>query len=115
MSIRLLAVRERLRHAVARIQSARAPHKETIIAKNSLLTAPSYPVEQVSGRLGANPRTARLRRNPRVREVADWIGRGPRAVADAENGKSSRDIAVYTTVIASVQRAAGSGDASEPD
>lgn len=68
-------------------------------AKNLLTTAPPYPVEQAIKRLGANLRTARLRRNLTTREVADKIGTGPRAVTDAEKGKPSTGIAVYTALL----------------
>ena len=39
--------------------------------------------------LGANLRTARLRRNLTIQDVADKIGKGPRALANTEKGKSS--------------------------
>lgn len=61
--------------------------------------APPYPVEQAIKRLGTNLRTARLRRNLTVKEVSEKIGTGPRAVADAEKGKISTGIAVYTALL----------------
>ena len=39
--------------------------------KSLLLSAPPYPVEQAMQRLGANLRTARLRRNLTIEQVAD--------------------------------------------
>lgn len=68
-------------------------------AKNLLSEAPPYPVEQAIKRLGANLRTARLRRNLTIEEVAEKIGTGPRAVADAEKGKPSTGMAVYTALL----------------
>ena len=61
--------------------------------------APPYPVERAIKSLGANLRTARLRRNLTIEEVGDKIGTGPRAVADAEKGKVSTGIAVYTALL----------------
>lgn len=68
-------------------------------AKNTLIKAPPYPVEQTIKRLGANLRTARLRRNLTIEEVGEKIGTGPRAVTDAEKGKVSTGIAVYTALL----------------
>ena len=53
-------------------------------ARNKLLTAPPYAVEQTLKRLGANLRTARLRRNLTIDDMAEKIGTGERAVANAE-------------------------------
>ncbi len=68
-------------------------------ARNKLLTAPPYAVEQSLKRLGADLRTARLRRNLTIEEVAEKIGTGPRAISDAEKGKPSTMIAVYTAML----------------
>jgi len=68
-------------------------------ARNPLLSAPPYPVEKALQALGANLRTARLRRNLTIQEVGEKIGTGPRAVADAERGKPSTSIAVYTALL----------------
>jgi len=68
-------------------------------ARNKLLTAPPYPVEQTLKRLGANLRTARLRRNLTIDDMAQKIGTGPRAVADAEKGKPSTGIAIYAAML----------------
>ena len=58
-------------------------------ARNQLMQAPPYPVEQALTRLGENLRTARIRRNFTIDEVAQKIGTGRRAVMDAEKGKPS--------------------------
>ena len=68
-------------------------------AKNTLIQAPPYPVEKAIRNLGANLRTARLRRNLTIEEVGEKIGTGPRAVSDAEKGKISTGIAVYTALL----------------
>ena len=68
-------------------------------ARNNLMAAPPYPVEQALKRLGTNLRTARLRRNLTIKDVAQKIGTGPRAVSDAEKGKPSTGIAVYVALL----------------
>jgi len=68
-------------------------------ARNPLLAAPPYAVEQALKLLGANLRTARLRRNLTIGDVAEKIGAGPRAVADAEKGKPSTGIATYAALL----------------
>ena len=68
-------------------------------ARNKLLVAPPYPVEQTLKRLEANLRTARLRRNLTIKDVAGKIGTGVRAVADAERGKASTGIAVCAAML----------------
>lgn len=68
-------------------------------ARNKLVTAPPYQVDQTLQRLGANLRTARLRRNLTLEDVAEKIGTGRRAVADAEKGKPSTGVAVYAAML----------------
>jgi transcriptional regulator with XRE-family HTH domain len=70
-----------------------------MVARNQLLTAPPYPVEQALKRLGQNPRTARIRRNYTIEEVAEKIGTGRRAVMGAEKGKASTGIGVYAALL----------------
>ena len=70
-----------------------------MVARNKLLTAPPYAVEQALKRLGANLRTARLRRNLTIEQTAEKIGTGPRAVMEAEKGKASTGVAVYTALL----------------
>lgn len=83
-------------------------------ARNSLLTAPPYPVEQALQRLGANLRTARLRRNLTIAEVAEKIGTGPRAVSDAEKGKPSTGVAVYVALLWAFDLMARFTDVADP-
>jgi transcriptional regulator with XRE-family HTH domain len=68
-------------------------------ARNQLLLAPPYPVEQALNRLGENLRTARIRRNFTIDEVAKKIGAGRRAVMDAEKGKVSTGIGIYAALL----------------
>ncbi len=70
-----------------------------MVARNKLLTAPPYPVEQTLKRLGADLRTARLRRNLTIEDMAQRIGTGVRAVADAEKGKPSTGVAIYMALL----------------
>ena len=67
--------------------------------KNKLLETPPYAVEQGLKRLGSNLRTARLRRNLTIQDVAAKIGTGLRAVADAEKGKLSTGIGTYAALL----------------
>ena len=70
-----------------------------MVARNQLLTAQPYPVEQALKLLGHNLRIARLRRLHTIDDVAEKIGTGTRAVRDAENGKTSTSIAVYAALL----------------
>ena len=74
-------------------------YREHMARKNILTSTPPYAVEQALKRLGANLRTARLRRNLTIEDVAQKIGTGPRAVMYAEKGKVSTGIAVYTALL----------------
>lgn len=66
---------------------------------NPLREAQPYPVEQALRKIGANLRTARLRRGVTIEEAAAKIGTGPRLVADAEHGKPNLGIAVYAALL----------------
>jgi transcriptional regulator with XRE-family HTH domain len=68
-------------------------------ARNVLVTTPPYPVEQTIKHLGANLRTARLRRNLSIEQVAEKIGAGTRAIRAAEQGKVSTGIGVYIALL----------------
>src|ERR1700674_161769 len=68
-------------------------------ARNQLLQAPPYPVEQAVTRLGESLRTARIRRNFTIDEVAKKIGTGRRAVMDAEKGKASSGVGIYIALL----------------
>jgi DNA-binding XRE family transcriptional regulator len=68
-------------------------------ARNPLLGAPPYQVEQSLRKLGADLRTARLRRGLTAAEAAQKIGTSRFAVADAEKGKPSTSVAVYAALL----------------
>ena len=68
-------------------------------ATNKLFIAPPYPVENALKSLGANLRTARIRRRMTIEDVATRIGTGPRAVMEAEKGKPSTGVAVYMALL----------------
>ncbi|WP_082562790.1 MULTISPECIES: helix-turn-helix transcriptional regulator [unclassified Rhizobium] len=70
-----------------------------MVAKSPLLSAPPYQVEQNLKVLGANLRTARLRRNLTAEEVGEKIGVHRHIVSDAERGKPSTTIAVYAALL----------------
>lgn len=67
--------------------------------KNILSRTPPYPVENALKHLGANLRTARVRRQMTIAEAAGRIGTGPRAVMDAEKGKPTTGIVVYSALL----------------
>lgn len=68
-------------------------------ARNPLTAAPPYPVETALRTLGANLRTARLRRRLTTQEMATKIGVGRDTVAEAERGKPSTAVAVYVALL----------------
>ncbi len=84
-------------------------------ARNQLLTATPYPVEQTLKRLGANLRTARLRRNLTIAQLAERIGTGERAVANAEKGKPSTGIAVYIALLWALDLLEHMADVAAPE
>lgn len=67
--------------------------------KNLLTNSPPYAVERALRRLGANLRTARLRRNLTIEDVAAKIGTGRHSIIAAEKGKASTSAAVYTALL----------------
>jgi DNA-binding XRE family transcriptional regulator len=66
---------------------------------NLLRSTPPFEVESALQRLGANLKTARLRRGLTVAEVAEKIGTGSRAVADAEKGRPGTAIATHLALL----------------
>src|SRR5271166_956365 len=68
-------------------------------ARNALLGAPPYQVEQTLKKLGGDLKIARLRRNLTGEEVAQKIGASRFAIADAEKGKPSTTVAVYAALL----------------
>jgi transcriptional regulator with XRE-family HTH domain len=70
-----------------------------MVARTALFEAPPFEVETEIRRLGADLRTARLRRNLTIDEVADKIGIGRRAVSDAEHGKPTTTVVTYAALL----------------
>jgi transcriptional regulator with XRE-family HTH domain len=70
-----------------------------MVALNKLQKAPPFAVERALKRLGENLRKARIRRSMTIEDAAERIGTGPRAVMDAEKGKSSTGIVVYAGLL----------------
>jgi transcriptional regulator with XRE-family HTH domain len=64
-----------------------------------LTEAPPFAVETAIKTLGANLRTARLRRNVTMAELAAKLGVNRHVIADAENGKATTGIAVYVGML----------------
>lgn len=85
-----------------------------MVAKNPLLQAPPYPVEQAIKHLGENLRIARIRRRLTIEEVAQKIGTGPRAVMAAEKGKPSTTISVYAALLWAYDLLEPLGDLASP-
>ena len=83
-------------------------------ARNSLSEAPPYAVESALRRLGQDLRTARLRRNLTLDDVAGKIGAGRRAVSDAERGKPTTSVATYAALLWSFGLLEGFGDLADP-
>lgn len=83
-------------------------------AKNKLVQAPPFAVDQALKKLGDDLRTARLRRNLTVATIAARIGTGRRAVIDAEKGKISTQIGVYAALLWAYGFIERFGDAADP-
>src|SRR5712692_8400014 len=84
-------------------------------ARNALLGATPYPVEQGLTKLGSDLRTARLRRNLTSEEAAQKIGTSRFAVAAAEKGKPSNCIAVYAALLWAYGLIDRLADLADPD
>ena len=70
-----------------------------MVARNNLLEAPPYAVEQALKKVGRNLRLARLRRRQTIEQAGKRIGTGSRAIRDAESGKASTGVAVYAALL----------------
>jgi DNA-binding XRE family transcriptional regulator len=91
------------------------PH---VKARSPLLAATPYQVERTLKKLGADLKTARLRRNLTSEEVAQKIGITRFTVSDAEKGKPSASIAVYAALLWAyglIDRLADLADPSEDE
>ena len=85
-----------------------------MVARNSLSEAPPFEVEAEIRRLGADLRTARLRRNLTLDDVADKIGVGRRAVSDAEHGKPTTTVVIYAALLWVYRLLDGFGQLADP-
>jgi transcriptional regulator with XRE-family HTH domain len=85
-----------------------------MVARNNLLEAPPYAVEQALRNVGRNLRLARLRRKQTIEEVAERIGTGVRAVRDAESGKASTGVGVYAALLWAYDLLAPLGQLADP-
>lgn len=66
----------------------------------SMLTKhPPYAVEAAIKTLGAHLRTARLRRNLTIADMAEKLGTTRYVVSDAEGGKITTSVAVYVGLL----------------
>ncbi|HEY1751844.1 MAG TPA: helix-turn-helix transcriptional regulator [Caulobacteraceae bacterium] len=83
-------------------------------ARNALLEAPPYAVEDALVKLGRRLQIARLRRNMSVAEVGRKIGAGSRAVTDAEKGKPSASIATYAGLLWAFDMLGDLGTVADP-
>src|SRR5580704_16322150 len=70
-----------------------------MVARNNLLEAPPYAVEQALKKVGRNLRLARLRRRQTIEATATRIGTGSRASRGAESGKASTGVAVDAALL----------------
>ena len=62
---------------------------------NNIIKAPPAAVEEALRKLGANIRTARLRRKLRLVDVAEKVGVSRYVLSDIEKGKPSTAVASY--------------------
>jgi transcriptional regulator with XRE-family HTH domain len=67
--------------------------------RNSLTSAPPFAVQEALKSLGKNLRTARLRRNLSLAELAAKLGVDRHVLADAENGKLGTSAGVYVGML----------------
>ena len=67
--------------------------------KNALLIAPPHHVERALKQLGANLRTARVRRKMTLQNAGEKIGVSRFVVAAAEEGKPSTAVVTYMALL----------------
>jgi transcriptional regulator with XRE-family HTH domain len=65
----------------------------------NVLTAPPLAVEQTLSAMGHNLRTARLRRNMTIQQMADKLGVHRTVVANMERGRPTTSIVVYVSML----------------
>ena len=67
--------------------------------RSQLTKATPYAVEDALKRLGSNLRTARLRRNLSLAELAGKLGVDRHVLSDAENGKFGTSAGIYVGML----------------
>jgi len=67
--------------------------------RSQLSNAPPHAVEAALKKLGANLRTARLRRNLSLAQLASKLGVDRHVVSDAESGKLGTSVSVYAGML----------------
>lgn len=67
--------------------------------RNSLMSAPPFAVQEALKTLGSNLRTARLRRNLTLSELAAKLGVDRHVLSDAENGKLGTSAGIYVAAL----------------
>lgn len=67
--------------------------------RSQFTQTPPYAVEEAIKKLGANLRTARLRRNITLADIAAKLGVSRFVVADAEKGKVTTGVGVYVGML----------------
>lgn len=82
--------------------------------KSGLLEALPFQVDETLRRLGANLRTARVRRGLTLDDVASKINVRRALVADAERGKPSTGIAVYLALLWTYDLLEGASSLANP-
>ncbi len=68
-------------------------------SKSTLLSSLPHAVETTLKKQGLNLKTARLRRNLTIEDVAEKIGASRYVVADAERGNPPTGVAVYAALL----------------
>ena len=76
---------------------------------------PPAAVQKSLKRLGANIRTARLRRKLRLEDLAERIGVSRFGLADAEKGKATTSIAIYVGALWALDLLKGLEQVADPD
>lgn len=67
--------------------------------RGQLAKAPPVALDQAVKKLGKHLRTARLRRNISISEIATKLGVDRHVVSDAENGKLTTGVGVYAGLL----------------
>ena len=83
--------------------------------RSAINQSPPAAVEQALRRLGRNLRTARLRRQLRIQDVADRLGVSRLTVADLEKGKPGASAAGYFGALWSLGLLSDADRLADPD